>query len=435
MTKICEFENCKKQAYYASTFNKPTRCKEHKLDKQKIRYSICMCGKYTPNYGLENDKKPSCCSECKSDNMNNLNRKKCFCGKVIPTYGIDKATHCKECKRDNMIDINNKNKICFCKKFRATFGINGKKVTHCKECKSIDMVDINNKDKMCFCKKSQARFGLENGKATHCNECKTDEMINVIDKLCFCGKARPIFGLINGIKTHCKDCRTIDMIDVTHKKCFCGKSRAGYGLENGKATHCQECQTTDMFEVAHLKCKSNYLDEDRKFICTQRENKKYKGYCCNCYAYHFPNDPLTFQIRAKTKEIAVRDYINANFEGFHHDKPLWISECECIHRRRIDHRKLIGNTLLCIETDENQHKYYDKNNEKVRYDDLMMIHGGKFIFIRFNPDKYKQNNKNVNPIISTRLVKIQDEINKQIKRIENEENTEILEEIFMYYDS
>jgi len=48
----------------------------------------------------------------------------------------------------------------------------------------------------------------------------------------------------------------------------------------------------------------------------------------------------------------------------------------------------IGNTLLCIETDENQHMSYDPQDEINRYNDLMMVHSGKWIFIRFNPDKY-----------------------------------------------
>jgi hypothetical protein len=189
-----------------------------------------------------------------------------------------------------------------------------------------------------------------------------------------------------------------------------------------------------MIDVVSKKCQSNYLEE-KSFNCEQRANRKYKGFCSRCYAYHFPNDPLTFQIRSKSKEVAVRDYINENFEGFHHDKPLWISSCDCTHRRRIDHRKLIGNTLLCIETDEEQHKNYNKTDEEIRYDDLMMLHGGKFIFIRFNPDKYKEKGKNKNPTIATRLIILKEEIEKQIERINKEENIELLEEIFMYYDN
>ena len=90
---------------------------------------------------------------------------------------------------------------------------------------------------------------------------------------------------------------------------------------------------------------------------------------------------------------------------------------------------------MCIETDENQHKYYDKNNEEIRYDDLYMLHGGKFIFIRFNPDKFtNKKGNNVNPMLYTRLPVVKEEIEKQIKRIENEENKELLEIIKLYYD-
>lgn len=158
------------------------------------------------------------------------------------------------------------------------------------------------------------------------------------------------------------------------------------------------------------------------------------NYCCPCFQHLFPNDPLSFQIRSKTKEIAVRDYINSIFTDFHHDTPLWTGNCDCTHRRRIDHRKLIGNTLLCIETDEHQHRSYDKEDEEIRYDDLFMLHGGKFIYIRFNPDKFKKNGQSCNPMLYTRLPVLKEEIERQINRIENEQNAELLEIIKLFYD-
>ena len=164
-------------------------------------------------------------------------------------------------------------------------------------------------------------------------------------------------------------------------------------------------------------------------------NKKYKNFCTECFRRNFPLDPLTFQIRSKTKEIAVRDFINANFQGFEHDRPLTTGNCDCTHRRRIDHRKCIGNTLLIVETDENQHKSYDQMDEEIRYHDLEMIHGGKCIYIRFNPDKYiNKKGKRKNPMIATRLHHLKKEIDKQIQRIENEENEDLLERIYLYYD-
>ena len=131
-----------------------------------------------------------------------------------------------------------------------------------------------------------------------------------------------------------------------------------------------------------------------------------------------------------------RDFINQTFLGFQHDKSLWTGNCECVNRRRIDHSLLIGNTLLCIETDENQHKTYNVNDEEIRYDDLYMLHSGKFIFIRFNPDKYKnENGKTVNPMLYTRLPVLQMEIENQIQRINQEDNNELLEIVKLYYDN
>ena len=96
----------------------------------------------------------------------------------------------------------------------------------------------------------------------------------------------------------------------------------------------------------------------------------------------------------------VRNAINTIFEGFVHDRPLYTGNCDCSHRRRIEHflisqseikkrihykfalriymnhRKLIGNTILAVETDEFGHRSYDQHDEEIRYDDLFMIHSG-----------------------------------------------------------
>ena len=205
------------------------------------------------------------------------------------------------------------------------------------------------------------------------------------------------------------------------------KIRPTYNYENETTRRfCSKHKLENMINIKDKTCKGDN--------CGTRANDKYKGYCAYCFQNLFPLDPLSFQIRSKTKEIAVRDYINSIFDGFHHDKPLWTGNCDCTHRRRIDHRKLIGNTLLCVETDEHQHKSYDEKNEEIRYDDLFMLHGGKFIYIRFNPDKFKdKDGKSQNPMLYTRLPILQREIEKQIKRIEKDENNELLEIVKLYY--
>jgi hypothetical protein len=141
----------------------------------------------------------------------------------------------------------------------------------------------------------------------------------------------------------------------------------------------------------------------------------------------FPNDERSKIIYTHTKEIMVRNAINENFEGFVHDKPLYTMNCDCSHRRRIDHRKLIGNTILAVETDEFGHRGYDKHDEEIRYDDLFMIHSGKWIFIRFNPD-----NNISKTDIDDKLDKLIEIMEDCISRIENNENTELLEIIKLY---
>ena len=119
------------------------------------------------------------------------------------------------------------------------------------------------------------------------------------------------------------------------------------------------------------------------------------------------------------------------------DKPLFYNMkggC-CDSRRRIDLRKMINGTLLCIEIDENQHKYYNKEDESNRYNDLYMDYSGKYIFIRYNPDKYKFDNKMKNPKFETRMKMLQEQIIKQTNRINNFENKELVEISKLFFDN
>ena len=163
------------------------------------------------------------------------------------------------------------------------------------------------------------------------------------------------------------------------------------------------------------------------WVDSRSGSSAYDGYCATCFKQIFPNDERSKVIYMHTKEIMVRNMINQNFDGFIHDKPLYTGNCDCTHRRRIDHRKLIGNTILAIETDEFGHRGYDKKDEEIRYDDVYMIHSGKWIFIRFNPDS------NVSKIdIQYKLTALVETMNECIDRIEQEKNMELIEIIKLY---
>jgi hypothetical protein len=164
------------------------------------------------------------------------------------------------------------------------------------------------------------------------------------------------------------------------------------------------------------------------WIDSRSGSTEYDNYCVTCFKHLFPDDPRSRKKNNHmTKEIMVRNFINDHFDGFIHNVPMYTGNCNCTHRRRIDHRKLIGNTILAIETDEFGHRGYDRANEEIRYDDVYMIHSGKWIFIRFNPDN------NVSKVdIEDKLTKLKETMDECIDRIEYEENTELVEIIKLF---
>jgi len=83
---------------------------------------------------------------------------------------------------------------------------------------------------------------------------------------------------------------------------------------------------------------------------------------------------------------------------------------------------------------KNQHKYYNKKDETARYNDLYMGFSGKFIFIRYNPDPYKENGKKKNPQFDTRMKRLEEEMKIQEQRILDEKNNGFVERVYLYYD-
>jgi hypothetical protein len=160
--------------------------------------------------------------------------------------------------------------------------------------------------------------------------------------------------------------------------------------------------------------------------------KHYDGYCWRCFSDKFRDDE---RVKSRGRvELKVRSYLDSHFPDFVHDQPIHTAHCVCSHRRRVDHRKLIGNTLLCVETDENFHKYYDPDDEEARYHDVIMAWGGKLCFVRFNPHKFNlDDRRDHGPPLDERLERLRAEVTRHIERLERGENTAYLEVHHLYY--
>ena len=226
-------------------------------------------------------------------------------------------------------------------------------------------------------------------------------------------------------------------VEIGCKKSAIGKTNKC--VEHGGGDRCIEPGCNKSAVDKSYKCKlhgggsrcPNCID----WVDSRCGSIKYDGYCATCFKRIFPEDSRSTIIYQHSKEIRVRNAIteasniNTLFQGFVHDKPLYTGNCDCTHRRRVDHRKLIGNTVLAVETDEYAHRGYDEKDEEIRYDDLYMIHSGKWIFIRFNPDMTITQTTD----IEDRIIVLLEVIEKQIKRIISEENKDLVEIIKLYY--
>jgi hypothetical protein len=419
------------------------------------------------------DKIPLYCKKCKDENMVDVINKKCIkCNLHQPVYNIEgePPLYCKNCKDDNMIDVKNK-KCVKCNLHQPIYNLEGRAPLYCNGCKDINMVDVKNK-KCIICHIKQCRFNYPTKKkGLYCGDCHLDGMYDIFAKKCIiCKLYEPNFNLLNEKKpTHCSICKTDNMIDIKHKKCIvCNKHQPSFNYSyDNKPTHCKTCALDNMINIRHkndmcivcnikrpsfnysYKKKAEYCANCKlKNMCDLVSNKcqnnncdicvnniKYDGYCAFCFVHLFHDDERTIKIKNKSKEIQVMCYITNIYKDFVYNKPLYIEGGCCETKRRIDLRILINNTMLCIEIDENQHKYYIKVDDDNRYNDLFMDFSGKYIFIRYNPDKFKDiNRKNKNPYFDTRMKQLVDEIEKQKKKIENDENTDLLEIVHLFYD-
>ena len=378
--------------------------------------------------------------------------------KKQPNFGnpeTGKATHCAaHGKPLGLVDVKNKRCAIDGCDTCASFGDpeTGKR-THCAtHGKPLGLVDVANKRCAIDGCSKQPRFGdAETGKATHCAaHGKPLGLVDVNHKRCAIDgcNTRVIFGdPETGMATHCAaHGKPLGYVDVVNKRCAidgCKKQPFFGDPETGERTHCAaHGKPLGLVDVSHPRCLSEH--------CSTRTSPGYDGYCTDCFRRVFPTDPRTANIRAKTRELAVRDALVGWYgDAFIHNTTMHFG-CDCAHRRSIDFRYLVGNTMIAVEVDEGQHKGRDSEDETIRYDDLFMAgHGGKWIYIRFNPDSYvgangkrikgffdsNKDSKDRRPHeIERRLDSLKTCVDTHIDRARNDKNDGLLEIIYLFFD-
>jgi hypothetical protein len=368
---------------------KATHCFDCKTnDMKNVVSKLCIdCNLKQPHFNLVG-LKATHCGDCKTNDMVDVKHTKCIdCNLKHPIYNLIglKALYCGNCKTNDMVNV--VSKLCIdCNLKRPSYNLIGLKALYCFDCKTNDMVDVKH-TKCIECNLKQPSYNLIGLKALYCSDCKTNDMVDVTNPKCIeCNLKQPYYNLIGLKALYCSDCKTNDMVDVKHIKCIdCNLKIPNFNLVGLKALYCSDCKTNDMVDVKNKKCKTELCD-------TQVSHTNYKGHCLRCFMYLFPNEPVARNY--KTKETFVADFIKESFPNNE-----WVFDKSVDNgcsRRRPDIRLELYTHNIVIEVDENQHRDYDVSCENKRMMEIFQDLGSRnIVFIRFNPDDYLDNEKNV----------------------------------------
>jgi hypothetical protein len=361
----------------------------------------------------------------------------CDC-KKIPIFNLEgetKGVYCNTHKKDGMIDV--KHKRCLDCKKRPNFNLEGEtKGIYCADHKKDGMIDVVNK-RCLDCKKLPSCNFENETKPLYCADHKKDGMIDVVNKRCLDCKKQPNYNYESQTKgVYCADHKKDGMIDVVSKRCRDCKKLPTYNYEGQiKRLYCADHKKDGMVDVVSKRCKNKW--------CFTFVRHKNDGYCLHCYMNMFPDKPVARNY--KTKEQSVVDYIKNNFPNVD-----WVADKRVddgCSKRRPDLLLHMGNQILIIEVDENQHNDYNCSCENKRIMELSHDVGHiPIVFIRFNPDMYyKQKTKvsscwglNGNGIL---VIKKKDEWTERLSRLSDvvkywlENITDkTIETIHLYYD-
>jgi hypothetical protein len=291
-----------------------------------------------------------------------------------------------------MLDI--KNSLCLhsgCKKRPLYNFREEKKGLYCSKHKKHDMIDIKNHNCLennCDTKANYNFTGEKKG--LYCSKHKKDNMIHVKQITCLINNCliSPCYNFQGERKgIYCTKHKKEGMIDVIHKKCLVNDCNITprYNFRGEKqGIYCYIHKNVEMINVRDPKCLNEW--------CDTYVSKKYKGYCLFCFVNMFPDESIVRNY--KTKEYFVVEYIKNKFPFFD-----WVSDKKIIDgcsKRRPDLLLDLGYMIIIIEVDENQHIDYDCSCENKRIMELSQDLGHRpTIFIRFNPDEYKNGHEKI----------------------------------------
>ena len=359
-----------------------SKCKKEKeinLFLKKKDINICKHCRYKCEHGNQKTR----CRECGTGYCEHGNLKiRCReCGTGYCEHG-NQEIRCKQCGTGRCKHGNPKSR---CKECRIGYCEHGNIQSQCKQC-------------------GTGRCKHGNGKL-RCKQCGTScEHGNIKSQCKKCGTGCCKHG---NIKSRCKECG-IGYCEHGNRKSQCKKCGTGYCEHGKQISHCKKCGTgycehgnrkshckkcgTGRCEHGEIKARCEKCGGSGLCILCKkiRKNRKYGNgnNCTNCYIFKNPKSEVAIKNRVLKQDL-INDIYKEMYPKFKWDSFDTVIQDTC-NNRRPDYFKECYTHVLILEIDENQHKYYNKQCEKNRINELFTgFADRKIIFIRFNPDGYK----------------------------------------------
>ena len=395
-------------------------------------YEDCIVRPYYNNIG---ETKALYCSQHRLEGMINVLIKHCIyegCN-TIPLYnyykeGERKGLYCAKHKLEGMVDIKNKTCIYNNCKIKSNFNKPGeKKGLYCVQHKLQGMINVTSH--LCLyegCKHQPTFNKPGEKKGLYCAQHKLQGMTDVNHTYCIykgCN-IRPIYNKPDENKAlYCLQHKLQGMINIKDKKCIypeCNTIPNYNEIGEKKKLYCVKHKLDEMININDNTCKSEW--------CSTQVRNKYDGYCLFCYMNLFPDKPVC--LNYKTKEYSVVEYVKNKYPDF-----TWIADKlikDGCSKRRPDLLLDLGYQVIIIEIDENQHINYDCSCENKRIMELSQdLNHRPIIFIRFNPDDYTSQGKNITSCWGNNMKGIC--VVKKSKKKEWEERLESLNNQISYW--
>ena len=442
--KKCISEGCLTIPIYGKIGSKLAEyCIEHKpkeyvnIKDKRCIYEGCLI---LPNYGKVGTKNAEYCLAHKPEDYVNIKDKKCIFEGCLtrPMYGklgSKTAEYCAKHRPEDYVDV--KNKLCISEGCLTlpNYGKSGsKKAEYCSKHKPENYINIRSNKCIfegCLKQPIYGKVGTKN--AEYCIEHKLKDYVDITHKKCIYDNCylrayhKNDLGILSFCSKH-KDEKDDDiLLDIKHlfeysksnkkeklyrsrKELLCQhcSAPATFSEQNKLPTLCyfhalnkenytcskEKCQDEKCYDVADFEgfCRLHYPDQSKLKtlfkICKYHDNDQDSDYVCSECSKNCTKKELCYATKLGFALGRISDFKHVKFT---YDERI---DAECGNRRP-DICFDLGNIVLFIEIDENQHQSYNSSCECARLNEIVSdkSEGRSCVFIRFNPDKYKIQNE------------------------------------------